>query len=56
MRPAEDTRAAEARQRLAECPADPQILTVPHDELARRAVRATLITAVTGADSAGATC
>jgi len=39
MHPADDTRVAEARQRLADCPADPQIATMPRDELARLVVR-----------------
>jgi hypothetical protein len=39
MHPADDTRVAEARQRLADCPADPQIATMRHDQLAQLAVR-----------------
>jgi hypothetical protein len=39
MHPPDDTRVAEARQRLADCPADPQIATMRHDQLAQLAVR-----------------
>jgi hypothetical protein len=39
MHPADDTRIAEARQRLADCPADPQIATLPRDQLAQLVVR-----------------
>lgn len=39
MHPAEDTRVAEARQRLADCPADPQIPTLRHDQLAQLVIR-----------------
>jgi hypothetical protein len=39
MHPPDDTRVAEARQRLAGCPADPQITTMSQGELAQLAVR-----------------
>jgi hypothetical protein len=39
MHPANDTRVAEAFQRLADRPADPQIATMPQDELAQLAAR-----------------
>jgi hypothetical protein len=39
VHPADDTRVAEARQRLADCPGDPQIATLRHDQLAQLAVR-----------------
>jgi hypothetical protein len=39
MRPGNDTRVAGARQRLAECPGDPQLVSMPQHQLARLAVR-----------------
>jgi hypothetical protein len=39
MHRADDTRVAEARQRLAGCPADPQIPALRHDQLAQLVIR-----------------